>query len=155
MLLAVAIPIEAQDRPGSVPDRLAARGGRLIVAALSQIDALLPQAQPESGVTYANKISKSEAQFDWQQPATTLERKLRAFNPFPGAMAILAGEPVKLWRGEAVAAAGRPGQILAADSKGIVVACGDGALRLTELQKPGGRRLASADFLRGTPLTPD
>jgi methionyl-tRNA formyltransferase len=68
---------------------------------------------------------------------------------------ILAGEPVKLWRGQAVAANGRPGQILAADSNGIVVACGEGALRLTELQKPGGRRLASADFLRGTPLMPD
>jgi methionyl-tRNA formyltransferase len=154
MLLAEAIAIEAQDSTGSLHDRLAALGGRLIVEALSRIDSLPAQAQPEAGVTYASKISKAEAQLDWQQPATTLERKLRAFNPFPGAVAVLAGEPVKLWRGQAVAANGRPGQILAADSNGIVVACGAGALRLTELQKPGGRRLASADFLRGTPLMP-
>jgi methionyl-tRNA formyltransferase len=155
MLLTEAIAIEPGESTGSLHDRLAALGGRLIVAALSRIDSLPAQAQPEAGVTYAGKVSKAEAQLDWQQPATTLERKLRAFNPFPGAVAILAGEPVKLWRGQAVAANGRPGQILAADSNGIVVACGEGALRLTELQKPGGRRLASADFLRGTPLMPD
>ncbi|MBI5108395.1 MAG: methionyl-tRNA formyltransferase [Rhodocyclales bacterium] len=155
MLLAEAIAIDAEDSTGSLHDRLAALGGRLIVAALSRIDALPPQTQPEAGVTYAGKIRKAEAQLDWHLPATTLARKLRAFNPFPGAVAILAGEPVKLWRGEAVAANGRPGRILAADGKGIVVACGEGALRLTELQKPGGRRLASADFLRGTPVTPD
>jgi methionyl-tRNA formyltransferase len=155
MLLTEAIAIEPGESTGSLHDRLAALGGRLIVAALSRIDSLPAQAQPEAGVTYAGKVSKAEAQLDWQQPATTLERKLRAFNPFPGAVVILAGEPVKLWRGQAVAANGRPGQILAADSNGIVVACGEGALRLTELQKPGGRRLASADFLRGTPLMPD
>ena len=155
MLLTEAIAIEPGESTGSLHDRLAALGGRLIVAALSRIDTLPAQAQPEAGVTYAGKVSKADAQLDWQQPATTLERKLRAFNPFPGAVAILAGEPVKLWRGQAVAANGRPGQILAADSNGIVVACGEGALRLTELQKPGGRRLASADFLRGTPLMPD
>jgi methionyl-tRNA formyltransferase len=155
MLLAEAIAIDTGDSTGSLHDRLAALGGRLIVTALSRIDALLPQTQPETGATYANKISKAEAQLDWQLPAAVLERKLRAFNPFPGAAAVLAGETVKLWCGEAVAATGRPGQILAADGKGIVVACGEGALRLTELQKPGGRRLPSADFLRGTPLTPD
>ena len=155
MLLAESMPITPQDTTGSLHDRLSALGGRLIVDALAGLDGLAPVPQPEAGVTYADKITKGEAQLDWTLPAAALERKLRAFNPFPGAVATLAGEPVKLWRGEAVAAAGRPGQILAADGAGIVVACGEGALRLTELQKPGGRRLASADFLRGSPLIPD
>ena len=155
MLLSESIPIAPQDTTGSLHDRLATLGGRLIVDALAGIDGLTPAPQPETGVTYASKIAKGEAQLDWAQPATVLERKLRAFNPFPGAVATLAGEPVKLWRGEAVQAAGRPGRILAADGNGIVVACGEGALRLTELQRPGGRRLASADFLHGSPLKPD
>ena len=155
MLLAEAIDIEARDTTGSLHDRLAVLGGRLIVTALAGIDGLAPMPQPEAGVTYANKIAKTEAQLDWALPATVLARKLRAFNPFPGASATLVGEPVKLWQGHAVAGSGRPGHILAADGDGIVVACGEGALCLTELQKPGGRRLASADYLRGSPLKPD
>ena len=155
MLLSTSIPITPQDTTGSLHDRLADLGGRLIVDALAGIDGLAPVPQPEAGITYANKITRDEAQLDWTLPAAVLERKLRAFNPFPGAVATLAGEPVKLWRGEAVAVAGRPGQILAADGAGIVVACGEGGLRLTELQKPGSRRLASADFLHGSPLQPD
>jgi methionyl-tRNA formyltransferase len=155
MLLAESMAIEARDTTGSLHDRLAALGGRLIVDVLARIDDLPPVPQPDAGVTYANKITRAEAQLDWAQSAAVLQRKLHAFNPFPGAVATLAGEPVKLWRGEAVKAGGRPGQILAADGDGIVVACGEGALRLTELQKPGGRRLASADFLHGSPLKPD
>jgi methionyl-tRNA formyltransferase len=155
MLLAESMAIEARDTTGSLHDRLAALGGRLIVDVLARIDDLTPVPQPDAGVTYANKITRAEAQLDWAQSAAVLQRKLHAFNPFPGAVATLAGEPVKLWRGEAVKAGGRPGQILAADGDGIVVACGEGALRLTELQKPGGRRLASADFLHGSPLKPD
>ena len=152
MLLAEAIDIDAQDSTGSLHDRLAALGGRLVVEALARFDRLVPVPQPANGVTYASKIEKAEAQLDWAQPATVLARKLRAFNPFPGAVVTLAGEAVKAWRGEAVAGSGRPGQVLAADAEGIVVACGEGALRLTELQKAGGRRLASADFLHGSPL---
>ena len=155
MLLSTAIDIGAQDTTGSLHDRLAELGGALVVEALARFDQLPATAQPEAGVTYAAKIDKAEARLDWNQPAGVLARKLRAFNPFPGAVATLAGEPVKVWRGEAVAASGRSGQVLAADANGIVVACGEGALRLTELQKSGGRRLASADFLRGTPLRPD
>ena len=155
MLLAESMAIEARDTTGSLHDRLAALGGRLIVDVLARIDDLMPVPQPEAGVTYASKITRAEAQLDWAQSAAVLERKLHAFNPFPGAVATLAGELVKLWRGEATKAGGRPGQILAADGDGIVVACGEGALRLTELQKPGGRRLASADFLHGSPLKPD
>jgi methionyl-tRNA formyltransferase len=153
-LLTSVIDIEAQDTTGSLHDRLAALGGRAIVDALARLDALPAVPQPELGVTYASKVAKADAQLDWSEPAPTLARKLRAFNPFPGASALLAGEPVKLWRGEATTGQGEPGQVLAADANGIVVACGEGALCLTELQKPGGRRLASADFLRGTPLKP-
>ena len=150
MLLARALDIEPQDTTGSLHDRLAALGGELVVEALARFDQLAPVVQPADGVTYAAKIAKAEAQLDWSQPAAVLARKVRAFNPFPGAVVNLAGEPVKAWRADAVAGGGRPGQVLAADAEGIVVACGEGALRLTELQKPGGRRVASADFLSGS-----
>ena len=155
MLLTEAVDIDAQDTTGSLHDRLAALGGKLLVAALARFDQLVPLPQPETGVTYAHKIDKAEAKLDWNQPATILARKLRAFNPFPGAVVMLGAEPVKVWRGELVSGSGRPGQILAADAAGIVVACGEGALRITELQKLGGRRVTSADFLHGSALRPD
>lgn len=154
MLLAEPLKLGAGETAGELHDRLATLGARLIVEALAQRDALTPVAQPVSGATYAAKISKAEAQLDWQQPAEVLARKIRAFNPFPGATLTLAGEPVKIWRAEAVTDSGNPGQILAADANGIVVATTHGALRLTELQKPGGRRVTSAEFLRGNPLAP-
>ncbi|MCX7157093.1 MAG: methionyl-tRNA formyltransferase [Rhodocyclales bacterium] len=155
MLLSDAIEIGTQDTTGSLHDRLAELGGKLVVEALARFDQLAAMPQPDTGVTYAAKIDKAEARLDWNQPAEILARKLRAFNPFPGAVVTLAGEPVKVWRGEVLAASGRAGQVLAADAGGIVVACGEAALRLIELQKSGGRRLASADFLHGTPLRPD
>ena len=155
MLLAQAIDIDAQDTTGILHDRLATLGGKLVVEALARFDQLVPVSQPEAGVTYASKIDKAEANLDWNQPAAILARKIRAFNPFPGAVVTLAGEPVKAWRGEVVAARGRPGQVVSVGPSGIVVACGDAALRLTELQKPGGRRVTSADFLNGNSLRPD
>jgi methionyl-tRNA formyltransferase len=155
MLLSRAIAIDPQDSTGSLHDRLARLGGELVVEALDRFDQLMPETQPVAGVTYASKIDKVEAKLDWNQPATVLARKVRAFDPFPGAVVILAGEPVKAWRGRAEVGSGRPGQVLAADSSGIVVACGEGVLRLTELQKPGGRRVSVADFLNGSTLRPD
>ncbi|MDD3379793.1 MAG: methionyl-tRNA formyltransferase [Rugosibacter sp.] len=152
MLLAEALKVGAGETAGELHDRLATLGARLIVEALAQRDALVPVAQPSNGVAYAAKISKAEAQLDWNQPADVLARKICAFNPFPGATLTLAGEPVKVWRAEAVAGTGNPGQILAAEADGIIVATSHGALRLTELQKPGGRRLTSAEFLRGNLL---
>lgn len=154
MLMAESLKVGAGETAGELHDRLATLGARLIVAALAQHDALTPVAQPASGVTYAAKISKAEASLDWAQPADVLARKIRAFNPFPGATLDLAGETVKIWRAQAVAGSGNPGQILAANTEGIVIATGHGALRLTELQKPGGRRITSAEFLRGKPLAP-
>jgi methionyl-tRNA formyltransferase len=153
MLSREAIPIEAFDTTGTLHDKLAALGGRMIVDALRRFKELKPQPQPEQGVTYAAKVSKEEAKLDLGQPAEVLARKVRAFNPFPGAHAQAAGVTIKIWGAEPLDAAGAPGKVLCADGQqGIVVACGRGALRLTELQKPGGKRLAAAEFLKGSPL---
>ena len=160
MLLSETLKVGAGETAGELHDRLAALGARLIVAALAQHNALTPIAQPASGANYAAKISKAEAQLSWDEPTDQLARKIRAFNPFPGATMTLAGEPVKIWRAQAIAntVTGNPGQILIADAHGITVATHDGALRLTELQKPGGRRLTEAsaanlfeNFLRNIP----
>ena len=155
MLLSRTITIDPQDSTGSLHDRLARLGGELVVEALDRFDQLVPETQPEAGVTYASKIDKAEAKLDWNQTADVLARKVRAFDPFPGAVVTLAGEPVKAWRGVAESGNGRPGQVLAVDAGGILVACGEGALRITELQKPGGRRVGVADFLNGSTLRPD
>jgi methionyl-tRNA formyltransferase len=153
MLSMEAIPIEAADTTGTLHDKLAALGGRMIVDALRRYADLKPVTQPEEGVTYAAKISKEEAKLDLSQPAEILARKVRAFNPFPGAQAQAGGVTIKIWKAEPVEGSGTPGKVLAADARqGIVVACGQGALRLTELQKPGGKRLPAAEFLKGFPL---
>jgi len=105
-------------------------------------------------VTYAHKIDKAEAAIDWRADATVIERRLRAFDPFPGATTLLDGETLKCWRGAVAAGQGAPGQILGADAAGIEVACGRGSLRLTELQRAGGKRLPARAFLQGLPLAP-
>ncbi|WP_296944694.1 methionyl-tRNA formyltransferase [uncultured Massilia sp.] len=152
MLLMEHLPIDATDTTGSLHDKLAALGGRMIVDALRRMAAGTLEAvpQPEDGVTYAAKIGKEEAKLDWSLPAEALARKVRAFNPFPGASGQAGASTIKIWNAQAVDGDGRPGQVLAADAQhGIVVACGTGALRLTALQKPGGKRLAAAEFLKG------
>jgi len=152
MLLMERIAIEDSDTTGTLHDKLALLGGRMIVEALRKMEAgALPAVpQPEDGVTYAAKISKEEAKLDFSLPADVLARKVRAFNPFPGAHGQAGGVTVKVWHAQAVDGKGQPGQVLSADAQqGIVVACGAGALRLTELQKPGGKRLAAAEFLKG------
>ena len=156
MLLVERERIDAQDTTASLHDRLATLGGRLIVEALEMAacGGLRPQAQPAEGITYAHKIDKAEAAIDWRLGAALIERRLRAFDPFPGATAVLAGETLKLWRAETCAGSGRPGEVLAVGDAGIVVACGDGALRLTMLQRAGGKRLPAAAFLQGHPLQP-
>jgi methionyl-tRNA formyltransferase len=104
--------------------------------------------QPAEGVTYAHKIEKAEAAIDWAQPASVIERRIRAFDPFPGATAVLAGETVKLWRTRVVALGGPPGEIVARDADGFSVACGEGALQVLELQRPGGKRIPAGQFLQ-------
>ena len=159
MLLLERLPITPEDTTATLHDKLAALGGRLIVEALelAACGGLQRQPQPGEGVTYAHKIEKAEAAIDWSQPAPLIERRIRAFDPFPGATAQVGGETVKVWRARAVPGRGSagPGTIVSVDEHGIGVACGDGGrLELTELQRPGGKRLAAADFLRGFPLAP-
>lgn len=143
--------IRADDTTASLHDRLASLGGRLVVEALEMAACGgLPQTpQPAEGVTYAHKIEKAESSIDWRQPAAEIERRLRAFDPFPGGVATLAGEGVKVWRAEVVEGHGEPGEVIAA---GPVVACGQGALRLVELQRAGGKRGPAAAFLQARPI---
>jgi methionyl-tRNA formyltransferase len=159
MLLMERIPIGPHDTTGSLQDNLAGLGARLVVEAveLAACGGLKPVPQSEVGVTYARKIDKAEAAIDWSRPAGQIERRVRAFNPVPGAAASIAGETLKLWRCEVEASepgGARPGTVLRVDAAGVVVACGEGALRLTELQRPGGKRLEVAEFLRGFDLKP-
>lgn len=156
MLLTEAMPIARDDTTTSLHDRLAILGGRLVVEALELLACceLKPIPQPDAGVTYAHKIEKTEAAVDWAQPAEVIERRIRAFDPFPGVTASCGGELVKLWRAKTSKAKGAPGTVLAADAYGITVACGsEGALTLMELQRPGGKRMAAAQFLQSHPLT--
>ena len=154
MLMKRALPIGPADTTGSLHDRLAALGAQMIVDALRLLPAsgLAATPQPADGATYAAKIGKAEAAIDWQRPAVALERAVRAFDPFPGAVASLRQMPVKVWRAEVVCGRGEPGTVLAADAEGVVVACGEAALRLVELQKSGSRRLPVGEFLRGFPV---
>lgn len=156
VLLAEALPIPEDATTGRLHDALAELGGRLIVEALRRLVAgrLAATPQPAEGVTYAHKVDKAEALVDWALPAAVIERRLRAFDPFPGASTLLDGEPLKLWSGRVVAGSGVPGTVLAADASGLVVACGDAALCLTELQRPGGRRQPAAAVLAARAVAP-
>ena len=158
MLLAARLPIAADDTTGSLTAKLAQLGARLIVEALraSARGELRALAQPAEGITYATKLAKSEAWLDWTRPASQLARQVRAFDPFPVACASVGGVPLKLWRAHAEARdrQAAPGTIVAADAAGVRIACGDGNLAVTELQRPGGRRLPAAEFLAGMPLVP-
>ncbi len=156
MLLVESIAIAPTDSTASLHDRLAALGGRLIVEALelAACGGLHRTPQPSQGVSYAHKIEKAEAAIDWRAPAEVIERRLRAFDPFPGASATLGETPLKCWRGRVVAGSSAPGQVLAVGADGITVACGQGALQLTELQRAGGKRLAAHALLQGMPVAP-
>jgi methionyl-tRNA formyltransferase len=151
-----ATPLAADETSATLQARLADIGAELVLAALADAAAgrLRPRPQPQAGVSYAAKIAKAEATIDWREPASVIERRLRAFDPFPGARSVLDGETLTCWRGEARADEGGaatrvPGEIVAIDAGAISVACGEGRLALTELQRPGGKRMPAADFLRG------
>jgi len=151
MCVVERLKIAATDTTATLHDRLADLGGRLIVEALEMAacGGLPLTPQPEEGVTYAHKIEKAESSIDWTRPAAEIERRLRAFDPFPGGVATLAGEAVKVWRAEIVEGRGAPGEVIA---PGPVVACGEGALRLSELQRAGGKRGPAAAFLQARPI---
>jgi len=158
MLSRVAVPIGPAQTAAELHDVLAQAGGDLIVQTLAQAAAgtLTATPQPEEGVTYAAKLDKAEALLDWHADADLLARRVRAFNPVPGASARLAGldDPVKIWRAAALpataaSAAATPGSVLGAGADGIDIATADGVLRLLELQKAGGKRQPVDVFVRG------
>jgi methionyl-tRNA formyltransferase len=143
------LPILDTDTTGSLHDRLAELGAREIVALLPELEAGRVAATPQDDTraTYAAKIGKEDARLDWRLTARELDRRIRAFNPFPGAWCLLDEAPLKIWRARPVAGHGVPGQILDLDRQGIRVACGEGALEIVEVQKAGGKRLPVEAFL--------
>ena len=163
MLLVERLPIQhdgaTPDTTARLHDRLADMGGRMIVEALNLAarGELIRQPQPAEGITYAHKVEKHEALVDWAQDAASIVRRIRAFDPFPGASTLLAGDTIKLWAADvqpgsedaSAAPASAPGTVVSVSTDGIAVRAGTGIVRLTELQRPGGKRLGVADFLRG------
>ncbi|TDK65881.1 methionyl-tRNA formyltransferase [Sapientia aquatica] len=152
MLLMESMPIAADDSTATLHDKLARLGGEMIVDTLQQLldGSITASPQPDEGVNYAAKISKEEAALDFNLPAQLLAQKIRAFNPFPAASAVLNGVTLKIWRAEVVEKpiSAQVGQLILKDQQ-LIVACGEGALSLLELQKPGGKRLPTAEFLKG------
>ena len=153
--------IKNTDTATDVHDALADLGAHAIVADLQQLQQtgrLNASPQPQAGITYAQKLSKEEAKIDWNESALVIERKIRAFNPVPGAWVEYQNQPLKIWRAEAVAQSGRAGEVLAISSDGLIVACGEGALNITELQPAGSKRMPVSAFAagrhieKGTPL---
>lgn len=148
-----SVPISAQDDAGSLHDKLAELGARLLLSVLDDLEVGRAQAepQPNEGITYAHKIAKTDVRLHWERPAPELERTVRALRPTPGAAARLGEEALKVWRARVVAGAGQPGTIVAQDDA-LVVACGAEALAIEEIQAAGGRRMSAADFIRGRRL---
>lgn len=153
-----ATPLAPDDTAQTVHDRLATLGAELLVQTLPRYASgeLPARPQPAAGVTYARKLTKDDGRLDWSQPAAVLHRRLRAFTPWPGTFTFLPAQPkpllLKVWQAEPAPGSGAPGTLLTADKSGLVVACREGALRLLEVQKEGGRRLPIGDFLAGHPL---
>ena len=154
MLAKIPVPILETDTAASLHDTLAAAGATAIVAALANYPTLAPEKQDDALATYAAKLSKDEARLDWRQPAGALVRAVRAFNPAPGAWTLLDGAPLKIWSAQAVAGAGQPGTVLRAEADQLVIACGEDALTLLEVQPAGSKRMTVAAFLAGRTLSP-
>ena len=153
-------PIAPEDNGATLHDRLARMGAELLLATIPGYVAgeIKPQPQPAEGVTYAPKIKKEDGRVDWSQPALVIWNRLRAFTPWPGAYtAGTAGSKahtLKLWAAQVVEFSGMPGEIRQASKEGIMVGCGKDSLRITELQREGGRRMTAGEFLAGHPLRP-
>ncbi len=148
-----ALPLSADETSASLHDKLASLGAQGILQTLAQLPQLNAVAQPTQGVSYAAKIDKHEALIDWSLSAELLSRRVRAFDPFPGAHTVWQGQALKVWSARALSATTdqAPGTVLQASEQGLDVACGQGVMRVTQMQKPGGKRLAFADVLRGQP----
>ncbi|MBQ0946036.1 methionyl-tRNA formyltransferase [Ideonella sp. 4Y16] len=151
-----ALAIHADDSTATLHDRLAALGGEMIVAGLRQAaagQALTATPQPAEGVCYAHKIEKAEGAIDWSLPAAVIERRIRAFDPFPGASFSCQDEVVKCWQARLApgVSGSAPGTVLSAGADHLRVACGDGALDLLQLQRPGGKRAPVGAFVQARP----
>ena len=148
------VAIGLDDDAGTLHDKLARLGGEALLDVLEGIEAgrAQPVPQPDAGASYAAKIDREDARLDWRRPAIELERAVRAFRPAPGATTWLGDEALKIWRAELAEGHGEPGTVLAGEP--ITLACGDGALRILELQRPGGRRIGASEFVRGRALPP-
>lgn len=154
VLLQESVAILPEDTAATLHDRLAALGARLVVRALAEGPS--PRPQDERSATYAARITHEEAEIDWRKPAAEIERQVRAFNPAPGAQTRLDGTTLKIWHARSEPGPSRaPGSVCAADAGGLVVACGDGVLRIIELQRAGGRRMSAGAFLAGFRLGRD
>ncbi|MGB3746747.1 MAG: methionyl-tRNA formyltransferase [Rhodanobacter sp.] len=156
VLLSRRTPIHRDDTGGSLHDRLAALGAEVLAEGLRRTlagEKLVATPQPVDGVTYAHKLDKAEARLDFQRPAIELERQVRAFDPWPVAEAEIAGERLRIWAARAIDTDhhAAPGKVLAAGREGIDVACGRGALRITAVQRAGGKRIGAADYLNARP----
>jgi methionyl-tRNA formyltransferase len=158
VLCTARVPIDAECTSASLHDTLAELGARQILVALEgrASGALVATAQPEVGVTYAEKLSRGESRIDWTQPAARIDRQVRAFNPWPTAEAMLEGEPVKLWRSRVAASDVRPadaapGTLLGLSGDALRVACGEGVLEVLELQRAGRKAVSARDFMNGLP----
>lgn len=149
MLAITAMAITEDDTTGSLHDKLASLGGTMITDTLARITSLTPISQPEAGVTYAAKITKAEAQLDFNLPAQQLARHIRAFNPAPGAYFLAQDKIIKVWQAHVVHQSGTPAKLISADVNGIIIACQQQALCITELQMAGGKRLSAAQFAAG------
>lgn len=151
-----AIPISENDDAGTLHERLSALGADMIVAVLRALEVGRASytPQPSVGVTYARKMDKSELTIDWSCHAADISRAVRAFRPTPGASTTHADASIKIWEAHVVPGSGEPGRVLAADANGVVIACGQGALAVTQLQRAGGKRLSVGEFLRGHAIPP-
>jgi methionyl-tRNA formyltransferase len=152
VLLRRPFAIGPREDAGGLTQALAALGGEAIVEALRRIQTLSPEPQDPTLATYAPKVAKSEARIDWNQPSEAIDRQVRAFNPVPGAETVFRNEVLKIWVAAPSAGDGPPGTVLEARNGQIRVACGAGSLLLKEIQRPGGKRLPAAGWLRGTAL---
>lgn len=149
VLMRAETVIGSEETTAELHDRLSALGAGLIVRALEQLDDLTPSPQPDTGVTYAEKIDKAEARIDWTRPATDIDRQIRGLSTFPGAWTEIAGQRVKLLASRLASGAGTPGEVL---DESLTVACGDGAISLLRLQRAGKGAQDAETFLRGCPV---
>ncbi|NUB46648.1 methionyl-tRNA formyltransferase [Fertoebacter nigrum] len=148
VLLRQATAIGAEETTGALHDRLSAMGAALIVQALDRLPHLVPEPQPETGITYATKIDKAEAQIDWSRPADQVDRLIRGLSPFPGAWTMAGAERLKLLASRVVPGQGQPGEVMG----GLTIACGTGAVEITTAQREGKRPMEAAEILRGLVL---